>query len=290
MMNKYKIFDAHCDTLCRLADLGGTISKNTYNVDIESTTGYESYTQVFACFIAPEYDDNAKDRFKKLKECYDMQNFRGIRPMLSLEGGMMIKSLEDVEYLKSCGVRCAALTWNFSNHIAGGVLGEGRLTEFGKSVVRKMNDIDILVDVSHLNDKSFYDVAKISTKPIIATHSNSRHCCCHPRNLTDDMFNIIKDSGGCVGMNFYPMFVTNTTQCTVYDIVRHIDHFMSLDGENSVGIGSDFDGTDDCLPDEIKNCGDTYKLLDKLADGGYGTELTEKISHLNFKRVFGEVE
>ncbi len=288
-MNNYSIFDAHCDTLSRLCDKGGKIEQNPYNVDIARMSEYRSYTQIFACFIAPEFHNDAMARFKKLRECYISQDFSGIKPILSLEGGEVIDSLEDVEYLKSCGVRCATLTWNSSNKLAGGVFGEGGLTAFGKSVVKKMNELDILLDVSHLNDKSFYDVASISTKPIIATHSNSRTICNHPRNLTDDMFRIIKESGGCVGINLYPLFVTENERCTTDDIITHIEHFMSLDGYRAIGVGADFDGTDDCLPEDIQDCQGIYRIFDKLKSIGTENTYIEKISHANFERVFGEV-
>lgn len=286
-MNNYSVFDAHCDTLCRLCDVGGTIRSNPYNVSIDAMLEYSSYTQIFACFIAPRYYDNPKERFRRLAECYNAQDFAGIKPILSLEGGELIESLEDVEYLKQCGVRCATLTWNGSNALAGGADGDGGLSRFGKSVVRKMNELGILIDVSHLNDRSFYDVAAISTKPIIATHSSSRSICPNPRNLTDDMFGIIKDSGGCVGVNFYPWFINGTDSCDISDVVRHIEHFMSLD-YGAVGIGADFDGTDDCLPNGISGCGDLYKIFDELIKRGTDINTVEKISHKNFERVFKE--
>lgn len=283
-MYNYDIFDAHCDTLCMLVDNGGDIIKNSYNADKTRMLEYKSYTQVFACFIAPEYRDNAMMRFNRLADCFHEQNFSGITPILSVEGGEMIKSLEDLESLKSRGVRCIALTWNNSNHIAGGAdEPDTGLSVFGKSVIKKMNELDILIDVSHLNDKSFYDIVNITDKPIIATHSNSRYICSHRRNLTDEMFNIIRESGGCTGINLYPPFVNGTDECTVSDVIRHIEHFLDIGGEDAIGIGADFDGTENILPYEIKGCGELYKLLDALND----RTIIEKISHKNFKRVFG---
>ncbi len=284
-MKSYSIFDAHCDTLCMIADNGGDFIKNQYNADKTRMLKYKSYTQVFACFISPEYHENAMARFKQLADCYDSQDFSGISPILSVEGGEMIKSLEDIEYLKSRGVRCIALTWNGSNHIAGGADDtDTGLSQFGKSVVRKMSELDILVDVSHLNDKSFYNVVEVCDKPIIATHSNSRCVCNHKRNITDEMFNIIRDSGGCVGINLYPPFVNETEVCSVADVVKHIEHFLDMGGINAIGVGADFDGTDGMLPAEISGCGELYRLFDELDKDN---EIIENISHRNFKRVFG---
>lgn len=287
-MNEYSIFDAHCDTLCHIADKGVSIQNNDCSIDKNYMLKYKKYTQVFACFIDPMYYDNPKARFDTLYKSFKAQDFSGINPVLSLEGGEVIESLEDVEYLYQCGVRCATLTWNNTNKLAGGVDDEeSGLTKFGKSVIGKMEELGILIDVSHLNDKSFYDVASIITRPIIATHSNSRRICGHRRNITDDMFKIIRDSGGCVGINLYPLFLTENEKCTADDALLHIEHFMSLDGESSIGIGSDFDGIP-YTPYGLEDCGKLHILLDKLKEIGTQKETVEKISHKNFERVFGE--
>lgn len=281
-MYNYEIFDAHCDTLCMIANHGGDIKKNKYNIDKKRMLMYNKYTQVFACFIAPEYREHAMERFNRLADTFYAQDFGGIKPLLSVEGGEMIRSLEDVEYLKSRGVRCIALTWNHSNRIAGGAdEPEQGITEFGRAVVRKMNELGILVDVSHLNDRSFYDIEKINTGILIATHSDSRAICGHRRNLTDDMFKVIRDTGGAAGINLYPPFVSDSGVCGVSDIMRHIEHWLELGGENATGLGGDFDGVENNLPMGIKGCEDYYRLLDML-----DKETAEKISHKNFERVF----
>lgn len=287
-MKNYKVFDAHCDTLCRILDGGGTFECNPYNTDKRRMMEYRRYTQVFACYISPDYRNNAKERFEALRKCYKSQDFSGITPILSIEGGEMIDSVEYVEYLKECGVRCIALTWNGSNQLAGGVSdSDTGFTALGRDVVRKMEQLGILLDVSHMNDKSFYDVVGIATKPIIATHSNSRAICGNRRNITDDMFGLIRDTGGCVGINLYPEFVSGRHDCTIAEVITHIDRFIGMGGENAVGIGADFDGTD-CLPDNVSGCEDLYKLFDEMKRRGYSGELIEKISNDNFKRLFTE--
>lgn len=287
-MKNYSIFDAHCDTLCHIANRGVSAVNNGCGVDINLMRDYSEYTQVYACFIAPEYYDNPKARFEKLYDCFAAQDFTGIKPVLSLEGAEMIESLEDVDRLYQCGVRCVALTWNYPNRLAGGADDTDRgLTEFGKAVIRKMENLGILIDVSHLNDKSFYDVISVISRPVIATHSNSRTICRHRRNLTDEMFKLICECGGCVGMNFYPLFLTEKKQCGLSDIVMHIEHFLNLDGEDCIGLGTDFDGID-YTPVDISDCGDVYKLFDELKKRGISDRITEKISNKNFKRLFWE--
>ena len=281
-MMEYKVFDAHCDTIGKVLDFGGSITENLYNVDKNRMLEYKAYTQVFACFIAPDYYSRSMERFNALYNCYKAQDFQGITPILSIEGGEMIESIEDLYYLKECGVRTIALTWNNDNKIGGGVGGDGiGLTEFGKSVVRKMNELGILIDVSHLNDKTFYDVAKITDSPLIATHSNSREVLNHPRNLTDEMFKIIRDSGGVAGLNFLPYFISKNEKCTIDDMMRHINHFLDLDGAENIGIGTDFDGGP-CLPEGINGVEDVWKFIEKI-----DKEYIDKISHKNFERVFG---
>ena len=214
---------------------------------------------------------------------------------MSIEGGEGIYSLAHLRNFYRLGVRIIALTWNFSNHIASGALetDETRgLTEFGKLVVAEMNRLGIFADVSHLNDKSFYDVAEYSNKPIIASHSNARAVCRSKavcpveRNLTDDQFEIIKKSGGCVGINFCPDFLNESGKADIEDIIRHIEHFMSLGGEDNVGIGADFDGIDS-TPDGINGVEDIYKIFDRLLQKGYTENQIEKISHKNFERILG---
>lgn len=296
---KYSIFDTHCDTLCSVLDYGKSIVMNDCHVDIERMKKYEQYTQVFACFIDPVYKSCAADRTLNLIDTFHNtvsdklpDNVRGI---LSIEGGEGIYSLAHLRNFYRLGVRIIALTWNFSNHIASGALETDEmrgLTEFGKLVVAEMNRLGIFADVSHLNDKSFYDVAEYSNKPIIASHSNARAVCRSKavcpveRNLTDDQFEIIKKSGGCVGINFCPDFLNESGKADIEDIIRHIEYFMSLGGEDNVGIGADFDGIDS-TPDGINGVEDIYKIFDRLLQKGYTENQIEKISHKNFERILG---
>lgn len=282
---RYSVFDAHCDTLCAVLDGNKRLSENDCHIDLKRMGAYEKYTQVFACFIAPEYRHCALSRCLDLIEAYNYSRADGI---LSIEGGECIESVAVLHMLYEAGVRIAALTWNDTNRLAAGAdetdMRKG-LTHFGKRIVREMESLNMTVDVSHLNDKSFYDVMEISARPVVATHSNARAVCRHRRNLTDDMFMKIKDCGGVVGINFYPLFLNESGSADIDDVVKHIEHFMSLGGEESIGIGADFDGVD-CLPGGICGCEDTYKVFDRLLQLNYSEEAVEKISHKNFERIF----
>ncbi|MBQ7985736.1 MAG: membrane dipeptidase, partial [Clostridia bacterium] len=216
--------------------------------------------------ICKSYDEiiNNKDRVKAI---------------LSLEGGEPIETLSDLDYIKSRGVLMVAPTWNYKNQLGCGVLEkeDTGLTEFGKKAVRRMNDLGILIDVSHLSEKSFWDVTEISTKPICASHSDSKAVKDNPRNLTDAQFCKIRDMNGCVGINFYPPFLGDDIKC----VIDHIDRFLSLGGEDNIGIGSDFDGVDR-LPDGISGCQDMEKVIKMLP---YSEKIRKKIAFENFLRV-----
>lgn len=290
------IFDAHCDTISELLNRNKSLKENDMHIDAKRLSAYESYTQVFAAFIDPEYKDCAMERAKAIiakfydemqengitvcKNFTDRQNAKTpVKAFLSLEGGEPIESISDLHELYDLGVRMIAPTWNFKNKIACGVCEEQDtgLTEFGKSVIAEMNRLGIILDVSHLSPKSFYDAAEISEKPLCASHSCAKALNGHKRNLTDEQFSIIKKSGGVVGVNFYPLFAGDD----ISDIVHHIDYFISLGGEDNIGLGSDFDGVE-CLPTGLNGVQDMEKLIKMLP---YSTEIREKIAYKNFIRL-----
>ncbi len=286
--SKYKIFDAHCDTMTRLMENGGRLAENKYNLDTRRMELYGEYTQIFACCTEPKHSAVSMERFERMTEFMREQYFGSVTPMISIEGADMIKSVNDVDRLKNLGVRCIALTWNHSNQLAGGADSPDHgLTALGKRVIRRMNELDIILDVSHLNDRSFYDASSVNTGKLIATHSNSRYVCSHRRNLTDDMFRLIRDSGGCAGLNLYPPFLTDKPRSSSSDVISHVSHWLELGGENCIGLGTDLDGTDDILPEDIHGAEDIYILLDKLS-AEFGREITDKISYKNMRSVFGE--
>lgn len=290
-----KIFDAHCDTASRLLDENKSLFENDLHIDIKRLSKNETI-QVFAAFIDPVYKDSAKNRFDAIidnfykeaakyeidvcKSYDDIRNKQGrVKAVLSLEGGEPIETLEDLDYIKSRGVLIIAPTWNFKNKLACGILEveDTGLTEFGKKMIRHMNELGILIDVSHLSEKSFWDVTEISTKPICASHSDSKSIKDNPRNLTDQQFCKIRDMNGCVGINFYPPFLGDDIKC----VVDHIDRFLSLGGEDNIGLGSDYDGVD-CLPDGISGCQDMEKVIKMLP---YSEKIRKKIAYENFLRV-----
>lgn len=307
-MYNIKICDTHCDTASEAMDKGLELFDNSLMLDIKRMSEYKSYIQFFAAFIAPEYYDNAfqrcmniisyirrqcgkyNDRIKLCCSYNDMEEtFGGEKngAFISIEGGECVRSAEDIELFHSLGVRMLTLTWNNDNALAGGALGDGRgLSKFGKEIVRKMNDVGMIVDVSHASEKTFYDIISAAGKPICASHSNAYGICPHPRNLKDGQIRELISAGGVMGMNFYPVFLTESDNCSIDDILRHIDYILNLGGENNIGIGSDFDGVE-TLPFGINSVSDSAKIFEKLKLIGTDINLAEKIAYKNMKRLVG---
>jgi membrane dipeptidase len=165
------------------------------------------------------------------------------------------------------------------------VLSGGGFTDVGREAVRRMEACGMVVDVSHISDEGFFELCKFSQKPFVASHSNARKICGHPRNLTDDMFTEIAGRGGLVGINYYGKFVRDGGSGSVDDILRHIHHFLELGGEDVLALGSDFDGAD--MPDYLSGADKIHVLIDALRRSGIPETVVAKILSQNAIRFFG---
>ncbi len=216
--------------------------------------------------------------------------------ILGIEGGECIdadaagfkagRGFETLEKLFSRGVRLITLTWNTPNEMSDtncAARTEPGLTPFGRAVVREMNRLGIVIDLSHISDRGFWDVLSLTEKPVTASHSDSRELCPHSRNLTDEMFKALVRNGGVAGINFCTSFLGGSAD--VRRIIEHIDHFCALGGEKNVGIGSDFDGIDE-LPGGIDGAESLYKIFDGLLRMNYTEEQVRGIAYGNFLRLF----
>jgi membrane dipeptidase len=210
--------------------------------------------------------------------------------LLSIEGGEPLGT--DIQMLRMffrLGVRAVGLTWNGRNALADGVSeasSRGGLTTAGRVMVSEMNKLGMLVDVSHLSEASFWDVAELSARPFIASHSNCITICEHPRNLTDKQLMALAKSGGVVGINFLPRFLSAASQASMSDIVSHIDHMLSVMGRGHVGLGSDFDGIAS-TPIGLEDVTQLPKLQDLLAQR-FGDDIAIEIMGGSFARLLAE--
>lgn len=305
------MIDLHCDTISVLEKLGSGVNlkKNNFSVDIEKLKRNTSMAQFFALFIKLDEHDNPWNRFENLfdrfekemkenrneiihvKSFEEMKKNKKISAFLTVEeGGIIGNDMEKLNKLYEIGVRLITLTWNFKNSIGypnlKGFYDKG-LTDFGKNVVETMNDKRIIIDVSHLSDKGFYDVNAISKKPFIASHSNARAIANNPRNLTDDMLRILGNKGGITGLNFCPSFIDKSNISSIDYMIKHINYIVNIGGIESMAIGTDFDGITGNL--EIKDISKMYLLKDRLVKEGYSEDKIEKIWYKNAERVIKEI-
>lgn len=220
---------------------------------------------------------------------------------LGIENGAPLgMSLSLLRHFRRAGVRYMTLTHNGNNQICDAALsGEerwGGLSPFGREVVREMNRIGMMVDVSHVSDKTFFDVIECSSSPVIASHSCCRALSDHPRNMSDEMIVALARSGGVIQINFCPLFVD--ARCDESDpdslpgyskVVDHIEHVIRLAGAEHVGIGSDFDGID-YTPHGLEDISRIGVVVEELRRRGYDNEVISMITGGNLLRVMREAE
>jgi len=225
----------------------------------------------------------------------DFQNGR-VAAIAHLEGAEAIApDLSNLESWYARGLRSIGITWSRRNEFAEGVpfefpatseTGDG-LTAAGRELVRACNRLGILVDLSHLNWAGFWDVARLSEAPLVATHSNAHALCPASRNLTDSQLRAIADSGGVVGINFAVTFMREdglqVPETPIAEIVRHIDYLVELIGVDHVAFGSDFDGA--VVPEELGGAAGFPKLVNALRDAGHDDDAVARITHRNWLRV-----
>lgn len=306
--------DAHCDTITTIMKTGEALKSNTGHIDMDRLKKYDSFVQFFAAFISPEQAKmgalrRALDIIDKLYReieinkndimlCRDYNDIanaiksRKVAAVLTIEGGEALEgSLAVLRMLYQLGVRAITLTWNYRNQIADGVadsVTKGGLTPFGREVVAEMNSLGMLVDVSHLSESGFWDVISLSSSPIIASHSNAIKICSHSRNLTDEQLLALKKNGGVTGINLCPYFIVNEGKAEIKHVISHIEHIVGLTGEDTLGIGADFDGIDE-TPVGLEGVQSLSDLINELLKLNYSEALVNKIAGENFLRVLKTV-
>lgn len=205
--------------------------------------------------------------------------------LLSIEGADLLDCEErNLETARSWGVRLLNPVWNRANSLCGTNCEEPDrgLSQKGKRFVRQMEEMDIYPDMSHISDAGFWDVIKTAQGPVVASHSNARALCPHPRNLTDDQFRAIRDSGGIVGLNLYRDFVG--PQGTMEELTAHVEHFLNLGGEKTLCLGGDLDGCE-ALAAGMQGIQDVPKLYAALQARGYSESLLEDVFWNNLRRI-----
>lgn len=310
-MGPISVFDAHCDTISRCWREYEGLDSNSGAVSLERTASFGRYGQFFALWTADGYTgyplggDSVERAYHALLRCFKDQMARNSTKIvqcrtageaeranrlgkaaafLSVEGaellgcdpGRLDQAAED-------GIVAINLTWNHANALSGSNCDEPErgLSPVGREFVAKMEDLHILVDVSHLSEAGFWDVAEMARRPFIASHSNAKSVWDHTRNLTDGQINAIIKNQGVIGLNFYTEFVGNGRDL---DAVRaHLDHILEMGGASNAALGGDWDGCDtiDCLP--AIDC--LPRLYEHLLRHGYRETVVQDLFYNNLMRV-----
>ena len=298
------VADAHCDTLYEIALMG--TKPESCGVTRRAMAAGGVGLQTFALFAGKHGTEGTPcaDGAAMLKAVprLGVPVFTGDLPdappdapagVISCEGGEMLEgSLERLaEFHSRARLRMIALTWNFENEIGHpAALGpKGGLKPFGFELLRAMDRLGILADVSHLNEAGFWDVCERTALPPIASHSDCRWLCDVPRNLWKEQARAIIKRGGFIGVNFYSCFLREDGEAKMDDVVRHIDELCELGGEDVIGFGSDFDGIER-WPDGLAGPADFPALLDALRRRGYGEATLQKLAGMNLWNLLKRAE
>lgn len=314
---KLPYIDMHCDTLMGFAENESfSLLENQASVDFARLQKGDAAAQFFAMFFpqwrdpAPMTDDEylhrlhtglqraveaASDRIAMAYTAADLERNLAsgkLSAILTVEDARWVQNdLSRLDRLYEMGVRAIALLWNhencmgYPNSTDPAVMQRG-LKAFGIQSVERMNELGILIDVSHLSEGGFWDVAKYSKKPFIASHSNARALSPHQRNLSDEQLRALGQAGGVTGINFCPAFLHADPSCnrsTVERMVAHAAHIVNVAGLEACGLGSDLDGIGGEL--EIGSCDRMSLLWDALQAAGFSEDAVEQIAYRNVLRV-----
>jgi membrane dipeptidase len=289
----FKVADAHCDTLTKYNENPFYSKDAAWNLKkFKKAKGIMQYMAIFAPDnlagdSALAYAFNHVGRFIRYKpddvtflQSPSDYNEKKVNILLSIEGGSpIVNDINNLVAFHKLGIRAMTLTWNHRNFIGDGVNEEYGLTAFGKDVVKKMNELKMIVDVSHLNEKGFWDVADVSDKAFIASHSNVWEVCNSRRNLKNEQITEIINRKGFIGLNFYSYFIGNKGDNFIDKFEKHVSSFLDLGAVDVLGFGADYDGIDEApFPDPLsyKTIAGIFSDKLKLSD-----DLIEKIMYKN---------
>ncbi|UUZ85994.1 dipeptidase [Paenibacillus sp. P26] len=306
-----QIIDGHCDVLLKMYEDPQIdfFDPNTSKLDV-SYSGMVQGGVKIQCFAIYLPERITQPRFDHYLEYIDIflrkiasdPRIRHIKTRGDLEAVMSgkqtgaILTLEGADAiggnpvytrtLHTLGVRIIGPTWNYANWAADGVLEprQGGFSRRGKIFIKECCDLGILLDVSHLTERAFWDVAETTSKAFVATHSNVKTLCGHPRNLTDEQIREIIGRDGRIGLTFVPWFVKSPAQgkATIDDLLRHVEYLCALGAQNQITFGSDFDGISQWIPG-LEKAGNYGHLVQALLKR-YPDELVRRFLYGNWFR------
>lgn len=303
------LFDTHCDTAFELFHRGAGLDANSdCHISLEKAARYERYAQYYAIWSDRRLDDEACwQAFLRIADYFKVElarlSHRAVQvtcgaeleaalaegkhaAILAVEDARLTAGkLERLDVMRSLGVRYLTLLWGGDTCVGGSHDTQNGLTPFGLELVRGCFERGLIPDVSHASERSVDDLLPIAyeyKKPFIASHSNAHAVYGHSRNLRDRHFAAIRELGGIVGINLCPSHLTDVSlrRADVEDIFAHVEHYLSLGGEDILGFGADWDGAD--LPAGISHVGELTKVAECLAAHNYPEALIHKLFWGNF--------
>ena len=284
-------FDLHCDTVTKAFTKKISLSDGEMHINLKKAGYIENYKQCFALWIDDKYKGrSAFSFFCSVLDFYD-NNLKKISessthnftPILTIENAYaLVGDTDNIAFFAGRGVRMITLTWNGENELGFGVGtdSERGLKPFGKRAIKTMEKEKIIVDVSHLNEQGFRDVASTASMPFAASHSGCYSIVPHKRNLKDWQIKEIIATDGLIGIPFCESFVGGGKE----KLYEHICHILAMGGENNIAIGSDFDGCD--IHPELSGVEKMGELYTFLCESDIGKVLTDKIFYLNAENFF----
>jgi membrane dipeptidase len=308
----FGFIDAHADTISRALqrDPGqqSLYRNDTLHIDFSRLSEFDAPVQVFVAWCSDrwiqaafEHTNFMFDFFEQevakhsdlIEIAYDLDDIRRIAgegkisAILAIEGGEALEGkIENLEHFYNRGVRILALTWNRENELGFGQATNSPLglKQFGFEVIRRMDEIGMILDVSHLNEVGFWEAHETSTRPYMASHSNAFTIMPHPRNLTDRQIRAIVESGGIIGFNMFPQIITSNEGATMNDIMAHFRHFIEIGAGNHIGLGCDFDG----IPSTPRGITDvsSLKILARELTNEFDEDTKLRIMEGNFYEFF----
>lgn len=309
--------DFHCDTLARLyygwdTNPKETLWENTGHLDLNRMISSGYLAQFFACFLNLQQPPKTDSHYHDVLEMTDLMkrtlaDSSAVKLALSYtdyvhnkksnqascfltveEGGILEEQIERLPVLYEAGIRLITLTWNYENSLGYPHLKsadpETGLKPFGLQAVERMEELGMLIDVSHLSDAGFWDVASHTKKPFLASHSCCRLLCGHSRNLTDEMIRLLGERQGVIGVNYFGSFLQENGKSTLEAIASHLRHIINVGGLDVAALGSDFDGISCTL--DLTGAQDMPKLDEYLLQSGFLPSEIDAICYKNAERLF----
>lgn len=294
-----KYFDLHCDTLSACSHKKKPLYDNGMHVDLSYANLFETYIQCTASFVHDDWAEpfnTAMASFKEIGDTAVITDKKGIISAKEKGGVYFIPTIENcialegelsnVQKFADFGVKMMSITWNADNQLGGGIMGQNKgITDFGIEALKEMERLNIVPDISHASEKLFYDILNNTDKAIVASHSNAKDLCKHPRNLTKEQAVEIINRKGLIGINFFEAFLNDTPKnSSMDDIISHVDYFLSLGGQDTVAMGSDFDGCS--LPKDMTGLSSIVNLYEKMLQLNYNKNVLDKIFFENAYNFF----